>query len=146
MDQKVKNLLKISKLAPVFAVENVQKTAEFYTKHLGFQLAFAVPNHNVVEESFENGKEYRYAMLKSGKVEIAFQRLDTFQNDIQFAKNQPIGASVSFYMDVDNIEDLYNRLKSENLEITELKTTWYGVLEFYLKDLNGYILGFAQPA
>ena len=36
MDQKVKNLLKISKLAPVFAVKNVQKTAEFYSKHLGF--------------------------------------------------------------------------------------------------------------
>ena len=85
-------------------------------------------------------------MLKSGEIEIAFQRLDTFQNDIHFARNQPIGASVSFYMDVDNIEDLYNRLKSENLEMTELKTTWYGVLEFYLKDLNGYILGFAQPA
>ena len=146
MDQKVKNLLKISKLAPVFAVKNVQKSVEFYSKHLGFQLAFAVPNHDAVEEIFENGKEYRYAMLKSGELEIAFQRLDTFQNDIQFAKNQPIGASVSFYMDVDNIEDLYNRLKSENLEITELKTTWYGVLEFYLKDLNGYILGFAQPA
>ncbi|WP_373741982.1 VOC family protein [Neisseria sp.] len=146
MDQKVKNLLKISKLAPVFAVENVQKTAEFYTKHLGFQLAFAVPNHDAVEEIFENGKEYRYAMLKSGEIEIAFQRLDTFQNDIRFAKNQPIGASVSFYMDVDNIQDLYNRLQSENLEITELKPTWYGVLEFYLKDLNGYILGFAQAA
>ncbi|WP_373781497.1 hypothetical protein [Glaesserella sp.] len=109
-------------------------------------MAFAVPNHDAVEESFENGKEYRYAMLKSGELEIAFQRLDTFQNDIQFAKNQPIGASVSFYMDVDNIEDLYNRLKSENLEMTELKTTWYGVLEFYLKDLNGYVLGFAQAA
>ncbi len=146
MNQKVKNPLNINKLAPVFAVENVQKTAEFYTKHLGFQLAFAVPNHDAVEETFENGKEYRYAMLKSGKLEIAFQRLDTFQNDIHFAKNQPIGASVSFYMDVDNIEDLYNRLKFENLEITELKTAWYGALEFYLKDLNGYILGFAQPA
>ena len=142
MNQK----LKISKLAPVFAVENIQKTAEFYTKHLGFQLAFAVPNHDAVEQNFENNKEYRYAMLKSGKLEIAFQRLDTFQNDIHFAQNQPIGASVSFYMDVDNIEDLYNRLKSENLEITELKTTWYGVLEFYLKDLNGYILGFAQSS
>ena len=146
MNQKVKNLLKISKLTPVFAVENVQKTAKFYTKHLDFQLAFAVPKNDAVEETFENGKEYRYAMLKSGKLEIAFQRLDTFQNDIHFDKNQPIGASVSFYMDIDNIEDLYNRLKSENLEITELKTTWYGVLEFYLKDLNGYTLGFAQPA
>lgn len=142
MNQK----LKISKLTPVFAVENVQKTAEFYTKHLGFQLAFAVPNHDAVEQIFENGKEYRYAMLKLGELEIAFQRLDTFQSDIHFAQNQPIGASVSFYMDVDDIEDLYNRLKSENLEVTELKTTWYGVLEFYLKDLNGYILGFAQSA
>lgn len=138
--------MKISKLAPVFAVENVQKTAEFYTQYLGFQLAFAVPNHDAVEQIFENGKEYRYAMLKSEKIEIAFQRLDTFQNDIHFAKNQPVGASVSFYMDVDNIEDLYHRLKSENLEVTELKPTWYGVLEFYLKDLNGYILGFSQPA
>lgn len=146
MNQEVRNLLKISKLTPVFAVENVQKTAEFYSKYFGFQLAFAVPNHDGIEEIFENGKEYRYAMLKSGELEIAFQRFDTFQNDIHFAKHQPIGASVSFYMDVEHIEDLYNRLKFENLEMTELKTTWYGVLEFYLKDLNGYILGFAQSA
>ena len=146
MNQKTKNLLKINKLTPVIAVENVQKTAEFYTKHLGFQLAFVVPNHEAVEQLFENGKEYRYAMLKSGELEIAFQRLDTFQNDIPFAKNQSIGGSVSFHMDVDNIENLYNRLKSENLEVTELKTTWYGALEFYLKDLNGYILEFTQSA
>ncbi|EKB58258.1 hypothetical protein HMPREF9700_02066 [Bergeyella zoohelcum CCUG 30536] len=33
-----------------------------------------------------------------------------------------------------------------NLQITELKTTWYGMQEFYLKDLNGYILGFAEKA
>lgn len=146
MNQKTSNLPKISKLSPVFAVEDVQKTAEFYIKHLGFQLVFAVPNHNAVEEIFENGKEYRFAMLKSGEVEIALQRLDTFQDDIHFAKNQSIGASVAFYMYVDNSEDLYNRLKSENLNLTELKTTWYGVREFYLKDLNGYILGFAQSA
>lgn len=91
MNQKTKNLLKINKLTPVIAVENVQKTAEFYTKHLSFQLAFAVPNHEAVEQLFENGKEYRYAMLKSGELEIAFQRLDTFQNDIPFSKNQSIG-------------------------------------------------------
>ena len=31
-----------------------------------------------------------------------------------------------------------------NLELTELKTAWYGMQEFYLKDPNGYILGFAE--
>ncbi|KAF1026999.1 MAG: hypothetical protein GAK29_00966 [Acinetobacter bereziniae] len=31
-----------------------------------------------------------------------------------------------------------------NLELTELKTACYGMQEFYLKDPNGYILGFAE--
>jgi len=35
-------------------------------------------------------------------------------------------------------------MKSKNLQVTDLKTTWYGMQEFYLKDLNGYILGFAE--
>jgi hypothetical protein len=26
----------------------------------------------------------------------------------------------------------------------ELETTWYGMREFYIKDCNGYILGFAE--
>ena len=47
-------------------------------------------------------------------------------------------------MDVEGIEEFYQDLKSRNIELTELKTTWYGMQEFYLKDLNGYILGFAE--
>jgi hypothetical protein len=30
------------------------------------------------------------------------------------------------------------------MQFTEMQLTWYGVKEFYVKDNNGYILGFAE--
>lgn len=85
-------------------------------------------------------------MMQKDNVEFMFQRSDTFKNDVVFAKGQAIGATVSFYMEIEGIQEFYQDLKSKNLELTELKTTWYGMQEFYLKDLNGYILGFAEKA
>ena len=49
-------------------------------------------------------------------------------------------------MDIDGINEFYLDLKNKQLELTDLKTTWYGMQEFYVKDLNGYILGFAEKA
>ncbi|SQA75495.1 Glyoxalase-like domain [Capnocytophaga sputigena] len=51
-----------------------------------------------------------------------------------------------FYMDIEGIDEFHQQMKAKKLEITELKTTWYGMKEFYLKDINGYILGFAEKA
>lgn len=31
-----------------------------------------------------------------------------------------------------------------NLMVKELSTTWYGMNEFYIRDNNGYVLGFAE--
>lgn len=53
---------------------------------------------------------------------------------------------VSFYMDIEGIKDFHEILSGKNLQITALKTTWYGMQEFYLKYLNGYIPGFAEKA
>jgi hemolysin activation/secretion protein len=36
-----------------------------------------------------------------------------------------------------------NELKNRDIQVSELKLIWYGIKEFYLKDNNGYILGFA---
>lgn len=37
-------------------------------------------------------------------------------------------------------------MKAKTRQVTDLKTTWYGMREFYLKDLNGYILGVAEKS
>jgi uncharacterized glyoxalase superfamily protein PhnB len=139
--------MKIGKLTPNFEVSNIKETVSFYSEHFGFTLVMAVPeSQDGIERILSSEKTYVYAMMQKDSVELMFQRSDTFKNDVVFSKDLSIGATVSFYMDIEGIKPFYETLKRKNLPITDLKTTWYGMQEFYLKDLNGYILGFAEKA
>lgn len=135
----------LNKLTPNFAVGNIKETVIFYETVLGFSLVMAVPEtQDGVEKALTDGKEYVYALVSKDNVEVMFQRNDSFKKDVSLAKDVPIGASVSFYMDIDGINGFYEEIKSKGENPTELKTTWYGMHEFYLTDNNGYILGFAE--
>ncbi|MCS4296725.1 VOC family protein [Acinetobacter guillouiae] len=137
--------MKICKISPNFEVTDIKKTTAFYTENLGFNLIMAVPeSQDGIDQTFLENKEYVYALVQRDNVEFMFQRSDTFKNDVVFSKGLAIGATVSFYMEIEGINEFYLALKHKNLQLTELKTTWYGMQEFYLKDLNGYILGFAE--
>ncbi len=139
--------MKMNKLTPNFEVRNIRETVQFYESVLGFSLIMAVPaTQDGVHEAFADGVEYVYALMKNGDVELMFQRSDSFKHDVELASGDWIGASVSFYIEVDALAELYDTIKGQVQSITELKTTWYGMKEFYMKDLNGYILGFAQQS
>ncbi|MCG7220833.1 VOC family protein [Acinetobacter sp. AG3] len=137
--------MKICKISPNFEVTDIKKTTAFYTENLGFNLIMAVPeSQDGIDQTFLENKEYVYALVQRDNVEFMFQRSDTFKNDVVFSRGLAIGATVSFYMEIESINEFYLALKHKNLQLTELKTTWYDMQEFYLKDLNGYILGFAE--
>ncbi len=137
--------MKLNKLSPNFKVENIQKTVAFYQENLGFKLIMAVPeSQDDVHTSLDRNAEYVYASMSKDNVNFMFQRSDSFEQDIIFAQNSTDSTSVAFYMEISDIDSLYQFLKNNKLEITDIKTTWYGMKEFYLKDLNGYILGFAE--
>ncbi|WP_207513806.1 hypothetical protein [Longitalea luteola] len=139
--------MKITKLTPNFEVTDVIQTVAYYEEHFGFKLVMCVPeSQDGVEQSFAKDKSYVYAMMQKDSVEIFFQRSDTFKEDVVFSQGLSIGASVSFYMDITGIKEFHQKMKAKNLQVTDLKTTWYGMHEFYLKDPNGYILGFAEKA
>ena len=139
--------MKVNKLTPNFEVRNIRETIEFYQSDLGFSVVMAVPEtQDGIEQSLTDGKEYVYALLSKDNVEMMFQRTDSFKKDILLAKDLSMGASVSFYMEIDGIDGFYQQIKDKGLRPTQLKTAWYGMREFYLEDNNGYILGFAQKS
>ncbi|SHE63766.1 VOC family protein [Pedobacter caeni] len=139
--------MKITKLTPNFEVTDVKQTVAYYEENFGFKLVMTVPEtQSEIEQSFAEDKKYVYAMVHKDHIEIFFQCSDTFKEDVVFSQGLSIGASVSFYMDIEGIEKFHQLMKEKNLQVTDLKTTWYGMNEFYLKDLNGYILGFAERA
>lgn len=134
-----------NKLTPNFEVQNIKKTVDFYVNVLGFSLAMAVPEtQDGIERTIEDGKKYVFAMVLKDKVELMFQETESFKQDLKFAKGLSIAAPISFYMEVNEVDKLYNDLKNKVSEISELKTAWHGMREFYIKDINGYILGFAE--
>lgn len=135
----------IAKLTANLAVRDIKQTVAFYTEYLGFELVMVVPeSQSSIEQSMSDSKDYVYALMRHNEVEIMFQRLDTFKQDIKLAEHLNIAASVSFYMEVVDIVEVYQSMRNTNNFVTELKTTWYGMREFYMQDINGYILGFAE--
>ncbi|NMH89615.1 VOC family protein [Flavivirga algicola] len=137
--------MKVNKLTPNFEVKNIRKTVEFYQSVLGFILVMAVPEtQDGIEQSFTDDKEYIYALVSKDNVEMMFQKTESFKRDVLFAKDLSMSASVSFYMEIEGVDNFYKQIKSKGLNPTKLKTAWYGMREFYLTDNNGYILGFAE--
>ncbi|SHF19709.1 Uncharacterized conserved protein PhnB, glyoxalase superfamily [Mariniphaga anaerophila] len=137
--------MKVNKLTPNFEVKDIKETVNFYQTVLGFSLVMAVPEtQDGIEQALADNKEYVYALVSKDTVEMMFQRSDSFKSDVKMAKDIPFGASVSFYMEIDGLDSFYNEIKDKVSEITEPKQAWYGMKEFYTKDPNGYILGFAE--
>jgi uncharacterized glyoxalase superfamily protein PhnB len=95
------------------------------------------------ESVVDSSKEYIWAMIRVGSVDLFFQREDSLKEDVGDFFNE-IGSSSTYYYNVDDIDKLYNRLKDSVTVVKDIDTTWYGQKEFYIKDINGYVLGFAQ--
>ncbi|MBN1768706.1 MAG: VOC family protein [Prolixibacteraceae bacterium] len=135
----------MKKMTPNLAVANVLDTVKYYQNHLGFALTAAVPEtQDGVDQQLLEGKTYVFAMMKCGAVELMFQRTDSFVHDVELAEDDSIGASISFYFEIEGLAELHSKLEANGIKVTKIKTTWYGANEFYLKDLNGYILGFSE--
>jgi uncharacterized glyoxalase superfamily protein PhnB len=60
---------------------------------------------------------------------------------LSVAKTQP---SITLYITVDNLTELYGEFKNEGNVLCEMHKTFYGRNEFAIKDNNGYVLTFAE--
>ena len=137
--------MKFHKLTPNFSVRDVRQTVKFYKDILGFKFDMAVPDKlSTIEHEISGKGEYAYAMVSRDDVYVMFLKSKSFEEDIPALKGFPQGASVLFYIDVEDIFEVYKKIKNRVELVKELETTWYGMREFYIKDCNGYVIGFAE--
>jgi uncharacterized glyoxalase superfamily protein PhnB len=138
-------MVSITKLTTNMMVKDVTATVEYYKANYGFILSMAVPESlDGIHEKIEDEKKYLYALMKSGDVEIMFQEAENLRKDVPGLDKKEIGASATFYFEVKGIDELYSALSNKVEVVKEIVTTWYGTREFYVRDCNGYILGFAE--
>ena len=126
----------LKKLTPNLMVEDVARTLAFYRDVLGFQVLTTLPE----QEPFD------FAIVQRDSVELMFQARASLSDNVPALTGAPIGASQTFYIDVEGIRDLYQALHDKVEIVVDFHTTFYGTQEFYFRNINGYILSFSEPA
>jgi uncharacterized glyoxalase superfamily protein PhnB len=124
------------KLTPNLMVEDVARTLAFYRDVLGFEVIMTLPEVEPLD----------FAIVKRDGVELMFQSRSSLSDNVPALSGSPIGASLTFYIEVTGLKDLYQRLRDKVEIVVDLHTTFYGTQEFYFRDVHGYIVSFSEAA
>jgi catechol 2,3-dioxygenase-like lactoylglutathione lyase family enzyme len=108
---------------PILYVTDIEKTIRFYCDVLGFRCA----------NRFES-----WASLQRDSAEIMF----SLPNEhLPFEKSLFTG---SFYFHADDVDALWAQLRDKADVVYPLESFEYGMREFAIRDINGYLLQFGQ--
>src|SRR5687768_5948258 len=120
---------KIKKMSLQLLVADINRSIEFYTKKLGFDL------------------DFRYEDFYAGIVKDGYSiHLKTGKPSIEERQNRRKNQDLDIVFSVDCIEDLYEELSNKSVEFTQpLRKMLYGK-EFYIADPDGYIISFLEEA
>ena len=108
-------------------VPNVQATVEWYQ-----EIGFTVTN------SFHEDGEMNWASLSLGNSEVMFNAGG--QSSSQDRRE------VDLYVHVENVDELYRRIKDRSEVVEGLHDTFYGMREFIIRDPNRFWVTFGQVA
>lgn len=126
----------MKKITANLMVKDVDKTIAYYRDLLGFKVTMTEPQ----EEPFQ------WAMMTNGGAEIMFQSRASLAGEYeQLFGDIPLGGSFTLFIEVKDVKALYEMAGKSVEMVKELEKTFYGMTEFTIRDLNGYVLTFAQP-
>ncbi|MEO8860091.1 MAG: VOC family protein [Ginsengibacter sp.] len=118
---------KIKKMSPLFLMDDIKRSIEFYIKELGFEVDF-------LYEDFYAG------IIKNGySIHLKVSKSSTKER-----KNKRNNEDIDITFSVDDIEELYEELTNKSVEVIQsLRDMPYGK-EFYVADPDGNIIAFLK--
>ncbi len=133
-----------TKLTPNLMVPDVNKTVEYYHDVLGFDFIMGVPpDSQEIASKFDAAKPLAFAFVQRDNVQLMLQSQESFVSEISAARGKAVGATATFYVEVSDAQELYNKIQDRATIISRPHGTFYGKEEFSIQDCNGYIFCFA---
>lgn len=142
-------------LIPNLMADDVNETALFYQNILGFSLIVGVADFekemedgNIVME-LKKGQKLDWVNMKMkpkdpASEEFMFQSRKSLEHDVLPLEGVSIGASQTLYLRTKDVDAHFASIKDNVEVIQEPITRFYGMREWYFKDINGYILCYGQ--
>jgi uncharacterized glyoxalase superfamily protein PhnB len=121
------------KLELLIYVTGLQKSIDFYVKILGFRLGQILPE--------KNDPTYASIFIGENKLMLCLAR----ESNKKFYRKGLSGSGVQLFVQVENVDDVYQKLKNKVEIIDGIETKPWGDREFTLKDPDGYLISFFTP-
>lgn len=134
----------MKKLTPNIMVKNVNKTIDYYKHNLQFVFVMGVDENKEVKMGDIGNSTLTWAMLKNDDVEIMLQREDSLIEELPEFKKIRIGGTFTLYISMQDTKGFYDKIKDKVDIVKNMHKTFYGADEFVIRDLNGYIIYFAE--
>src|SRR5215475_1495097 len=115
-----------SKVTPMIHVPDIRATAEWYVS-IGFTLV----------RSYEEDGTMNWALLSLGESEIML--------NIGGRPSDAWRREVDLYVNTDDVNAIYERIKDRVEIVEDLHDTFYGMREFIIRDINRFWITFGQP-
>ncbi|MEW9077108.1 bleomycin resistance protein [Terrisporobacter glycolicus] len=130
--------MKFNDLIPELSVSDIQSIKQFYISILGFKLEY-------------ERTDDKFMFLSYGESQFMFEEIHSQGWNVDILE-YPLGRGINFSIACNDVEILYNNIKSNNIEIyRELKETVYMCdgkkevqKEFLIQDPDGYLLRFTE--
>lgn len=125
--------MKVTRITPVLFAANIEPCVKFWTERLGFQKTAEVPEGNTIG----------FAMLEKDGIEVMYQSYASADKD-NASTGPLVRKGPSFlYVEVSDLDSIARAMNGAEIAIP-MRTTFYGMKEFGVKDPAGHVIMFAQ--
>ena len=119
--------MNLNKVTPLMYTSQLKETVDWYVNVLGFTCSDFVPDWGFARVQL-HGADFMFALPNA---------------HIPFEQPHFTG---SFYINTNNADAWWEKLKDKCKVCYEIQNFDYGMREFGVYDINGYLLQFGQPA
>ncbi len=124
-------MAKMNKLSPVLIVEEIESCLAFWT-NLGFSKTVEIPE----------GDKLGFVIFEKDGIEIMYQSMASVQKDVPSVAENGLSNS-AIYIECEGLMDLLPKLDKRSI-VVNLRKTFYGSNEVFVREPAGNIVGFAE--
>jgi len=128
--------MNVKRITPVLLVKEIEPLIPFWVDRLGFAKTVEVPD----------GNKLGFVIFQKGSVEVMYQTYASVEKDAPPSMSAEARKGPTYlYVEVDNLDAVLAAMKDAKL-VMPVRTAFYGMKEFAVKDPAGHFITFAQAA
>lgn len=127
--------MNVKRITAVLLVQEIEPLIPFWVDRLGFTRAVEVPD----------GNKLGFVIFQKGSVEVMYQSYASVEKDAPAGMAAEARKGPTYlYMEVDHLDAVLAAMKDARI-VMPVRTAFYGMKEFAVRDPGGHFITFAQP-